>query len=153
MPCHSAIAKNYITLSPDETAEQALKKMRKAKVTVCAVTDDNSKFLGLFSMRILLERLIPVSVAVNDGVQLDIKITAAPGVAKRLQNTKSCNVVDLLEVNPPSVMPDSPIWEGVGMISKYGRPLSVIDNNGKFYGLITYQSLIDELENMKLSDG
>ncbi len=153
MPCHAAIIKKHLTLSADETVEQALKKMKKSKISVCAVIDDDMHFLGMFSLKILLSKLIPVSVAMSNGVQTEVKVPAAPGVAKRLSNAKSSKISELLDSKPPVVLPDAPIWEAVGMITKYSRPLSVVDENGKFHGLITYQSLIDELENIQSSDG
>ncbi len=153
MPCHSAISKNHITLSAQETVEQALKKMKKAKVNVCAVIADDMQYLGMFSIKILLGSLIPVSVAMSNGVQLDVKVRAAPGVAKRLYNAKNNTVAELMDDNIPSLMPDSPMWEAVGLITKYGRPLPVVDNSRKYHGLITYQSLLDELDNIQSSDG
>ncbi len=152
MPCHTAIAKKNITASPSDTVEQVLKDIRKAKVTASAIIDENGIFVGLFSMHILLKDLIPVSVMMADGVEIDIKVTAAPGVAKRLENVKILPVSELMNRKPVTVLPDTPIWEGVSLLTKVGEPLPVVDNSGKFCGLITYESLVNDLESMKLAD-
>jgi len=153
MPCHSAIVKKNITLSPDTPVEKALKTIRKEKVSAIAVIEDDGMFLGLFSMRILLKDLIPVSVIMSGGVKIDIKVTAAPGVAKRLENVKTLPIADLMEKKPVTVFPDTPIWEGVRMLTTgEGEPLPVVDNTGKFCGLITYDSLINDLENIQSTD-
>lgn len=152
MPCHTAITKKNITSSPDDSVEKVLKDIRKAKVSACAIIDENGLFIGLFSMKILLKDLIPVSVAMTDGVEIDIKVTAAPGVAKRLENVKILPVSELMDRNPTTILPDAPIWEGVSLLTKRGEPLSVVDSSDKFQGLITYESLVYDLENVKSAD-
>ncbi len=149
MPCHTAIAKTNITSSPNDSVEKVLKDIKKAKVIASAIIDDDSgEFLGLFSMKIMLKALIPVSVHMSDGIEIDIKVTAAPGVAKRLANVKTLPVSELMDRKPETVMPDTPMWEGVSLLIKRGAPLAVVDNNAKFHGFITYESLVNDLENM-----
>ena len=148
MPCHSAVVKKKVTSSPDDSVEDVLKKIRKEKVSAAAIIDDEGHFLGLFSMKILLQNLLPVSVAMTDGVQIDIKVTAAPGVAKRLENVKTSPVADLMKKKPDTVVPDAPIWEGVSLLTKNGSPLTVVDHSGKFHGFITYESLVENLEDI-----
>ncbi len=153
MPCHSAIVKKNITSSPDSSVEDVLKSIRKAKVHACAVIDDEGLFLGLFSIKILLKDLIPVSVAMAGDVRIDLKVTAAPGVAKRLENSKILPVSELMDRKPAIISPDAPLWEGVSLLINNGSPLPVVDNDGKFCGLITYDSLVEVLENIKPTDG
>lgn len=152
MPCYSAVFSKNVTVTPDVTVEQALKAIKKGKVNAVAVIDDDGVFHGIFSMKVLLSSLIPVSVAVTDGVQLDVKLPAAPGVAKRLANFKSHQVSELMDRHPPSVTPDAPVWEGVSLLTKNGSPLCVLDEKGKFHGLITYESLVDDLGNLETTD-
>ncbi len=152
MPCHSAIMKKSVTVSPEDTVESVLKTIRKAKVSVAGVIDEKGILLGIFSMKALLQNLIPVSVAMADGVQLDIKMTAAPGVAKRLTNMQTLPVSDIMDRKPLTVVPDAPIWEGVSLLVKHGGPLVVADDTGRFHGFITYDSFVEDLENMKTTD-
>ena len=152
MPCHSAILKKIVTASPDDTVEVVLKSIKKGKAQACAIVDKDGLFLGLFSMKILLRNLIPVSVAMTDGVQIDIKVTAAPGVAKRLANVKTLAVSELMDRKPDTVYPDAPIWEGVSVLTKNGSPLPVVDHSGKLHGLITYDSLVNDLESIQSID-
>ncbi|MGH1404368.1 MAG: CBS domain-containing protein [Alphaproteobacteria bacterium] len=152
MPCHSAIEKKSVTAKPDDSVEKTLKAMRKAKATAVAVVDDENVLLGVFSMKILLRNLIPVSVAMADGVQIDVTVQAAPGVAKRLNNVMPLDVAEVMERKPCTVSPDSAIWEGVGFLIKNGTPLCVVDEASKFHGFITYDSLVIDLENMQTTD-
>lgn len=152
MPCHSAIVPKTLTASPDDTVESILKEIKKSKVTGAAVIDENGLLLGLFSMKILLESLIPVSIAMTGDIQIDVKVTAAPGVAKRLGNTKTLPVSEVMDRKPLTILPDAPLWEGVAQLTKKGSPLVVVDQNNKFHGLITYDSLLECLDSMEATD-
>lgn len=152
MPCHAAVVKKNVTVAPDEEIEEVLKSIRKGKVNAVAIVDEDGSFLGFFSMKVLLKNLIPVAVSMANGVQIDVKVTAAPGVAKRLANVKAHPVSELMDRKPHCVSPDSTIWEGVSLLTKYGSPLCVVDDKGRFHGFITYDSLVENLEGMHSPD-
>lgn len=152
MPCHSAIVSKSVSVKPEDTVADVLKAIKKAKLTEASVIDESGVFCGVFSMKILLSSLIPVSVAMSEGVQLDVRLPAAPGVAKRLQNVKSLPVSNIMDRKPATVKPDTPVWEGVSLLTKHGSPLCVIDDKGKFHGLITHESLVEDLGNMETTD-
>lgn len=152
MPCHNAITDKNIIIEPELSVEKALKFLQKNKIATACVVDSDGKLLGLFSQKILLKNLIPVSVVMSDGVHMDVKVGAAPGVAKRLNKTKLLPVRELTERKFISVDPDAPLWEAVSLITRHGGPLAVLDRNEKFCGLITYETLIDALDEMGSSD-
>ncbi len=147
MACYLAIEKNGVMFSPDVTVGEALKLLKKSRTTIASVIDDDGSFMGIFSMRVLLRNLIPVPITTSSGVQIDIKITAAPGVARRLGGLLPLKVTEAIERNPVKVLPDEPMWEVVGRMATHSEPLCVIDEKSKFMGLITYVSLIEELNN------
>jgi len=152
MPCHSAIAKKTVTLSPDDSVEKALKIIKKEKIRATAVIDDDNEFKGTFSLKILLKNLIPVSVIMSQDIQIDIKVEAAPGIAKRMAGVMTLPVSDLMDRKPITILPDEPIWEGVAQLTKHGEPLCVVDDKGKYMGMITYESLVEDLKNTETSD-
>ena len=147
MACHSAIEKKGVALSPKDTVEKALKTLKKRKTTAASVVDEEGNLLGVFSMGILLKNLIPVPITTSSGVHIDMKMTATPGVARRLGGVMPLSVSEVVERNPVKVLPDEPIWEVVGRMVTNCEPLCVVDDSGKFMGLVTYESLIDELTN------
>ncbi len=147
MACYSAIEKKGIVLSPDKTVKKALKLLKKNKVAVAPVIGEEGKFLGVFSMSVLLKNLIPVPITTSSGVQIDMKLSAAPGVGRRLIGILQHKVAEVVERKSVIISPDAPLWEAVGRLTTQCEPLCVVDKNGKFMGLITYESLIDELEN------
>ncbi|MCB1782964.1 MAG: CBS domain-containing protein [Alphaproteobacteria bacterium] len=149
MPCHVAVVDKLITVSPRDSVESVLKIMKKNKIGAVPVVDDKGVLQGVFSMKILLKNLIPVSVVMNDGVQMDIKVGAAPGVAKRLRKVKPLAVEELMDRKVHSVGPDAPIWEGVSLMTSHGGPLAVVDATHKLIGIITYDSLVEALESIQ----
>ncbi len=153
MPCHCAITNKNITISPDYSVEKALKTIKKEKVRALAIIDDDNKFQGFFSLKTLLKNLIPVSVVMSDGLQIDIKVEAAPGIAKRMASAMPLSVFEFMDRKPASVLPDEPIWEGVAKLTKYGEPLCVVDDKGRYLGMITYESLVNDLQNTEITDG
>ena len=152
MPCHSAICKKTVIVSHNDTVENVLQAIKKAKVFAAAVKDDDGNFIGTFSEKVLLNNLIPVSFATSKGVQIDIKVQAAPGIAKRLAKVMPLSVSELMDRKPSTVSPDDPIWQGVATLTKHGEPLCVVDDKGKFLGMITYESLVNDLQDMSTSD-
>lgn len=149
MPCHAATEKKLVVLSPEESVESAINILRQAHVNSAPVVDEGGKLLGLFSFKGLMRNLIPVSVAMTDGIKVDIKVAAAPGVAKRLGRVKPLKVTEVMDRKVLSVSPDDPLWEGVSLLTNYGGPLAVVDDKGKLLGLITYASMLAELEAMQ----
>jgi len=152
MPCHAAIADKAVSIKIDTTIEKAIKAMKKAKAEYAPVTD-NGSLVGILSYHILMKNLLPVSVNMSEGMQVDVNIAAAPGIAKRLRNSMLLTVDTMMERKSfPVVYPETPIWEGVSMMAKTAMPICVIEaETQKYIGLITQSSLLKELQ--RLSDG
>ena len=154
MPCHAAIAEKSLTIKVDTTIEDALKAMKKAKTEYAPVIADDGEILGLLSYHILMKNLLPVSVNMSDGLQMDIKIPAAPGIAKRLRNVMLLTVDTVMERKEfPLVYAETPTWEGVNMMAQTGLPLTVVDaETRKYIGFITQTSLLAELQRLQEGD-
>lgn len=154
MPCHAAIVDKALVLKVDTKISKALKDMKKKGVQSAAVIDGKGALAGFFSYRILMKNLLPVSIAMSDGIQLDVTIPAAPGIAKRLKKVMPLTVETLMErKNFPVVYPETPLWEGVNLIVQTGLPLSVVEGEANTYiGLVTHESALEELERLQNSE-
>ena len=149
MPCHAAISKKYLTLSHDTSVEKALELLAKSKVGAVPVTEKGGVFIGIFSIENLLKNLLPVSVAMADGIQLDVNVAAAPGVAKRLRKVKPLAVSGFLMHKITTVAPGTPLWEGVQVMVRQNGILPVVDaESGKLMGVINELSMMAELERL-----
>ncbi len=153
MPCHSAMTKNMITASPDQTVEDVLALMKKKDVDAVPVVDEDQKLVGVFSIHVLLKNLLPVSVAMADGMQMDIAVQAAPGIAKRLRKVGPLKISELMERKFNTVHPETPLWEGVNLLVQHGSPLLVVESETeKLLGMMTQHSALDELQRLKGSE-
>ncbi len=150
MPCHSAMIKKPVTVLPDQDVEEVIAVLRKNKIDAVAVVDKDGKLEGVFSIQILLENLLPVSVTTGGDVHVDVRVAAAPGVAKRLKKVKPLKVSELMDRKPNAVTPGTPLWEGVKTLVRHGAPLLVVEaETGKFLGMVSEQSAVDELERVQ----
>lgn len=153
MPCHAAIAEKTITLAPDHEVEKAIKELQKKKQEAAAVVNKDGEVEGLFSLNIVMKNLLPVSVAMSDGIQLDVTVRAAPGIAKRLRKVYPLPVSDIMERKFNTVGPETPIWEAVNQLVTSSTPLLVTEGeNKKYLGLLTAQSAMDELKRLEESE-
>lgn len=153
MPSHAAIAENPLTFAPDMEVEKALKELKKKKLESAAIVNENGEVEGVFSLPIVMKNLLPVSVAMADGIQLDVTVRAAPGIAKRLKKVHPLAVSELMERKFNTVYPETPIWEAVNYLVSSNGPLIVVEGeNNKFLGMVTAQSAMDELDRLQESE-
>ncbi len=150
MSIQTAITKTFVSVSPGDSVEDALKSLKKAKIDSAPVLDEQGRLLGVFSLQILMKNLLPVSVPMNDGIELGITIPAGPGIAKRLNKVHFLNVADIMERKVNAITAETPIWEAINYLVQHGSPLVVVDyQSGKALGLMTSQSALDELNRLK----
>ena len=153
MPSHAAIAEKSLSFSPDTEVEKALKEMKKKKQDEAAIVNKDGEIEGVISLAIIMKNLLPVSVAMSDGIQLDVKVRAAPGVAKRLKKIYPLMVSDIMERKFASIYPETPIWEAVNHLVNNTGPLVVVEGeNNKFIGMINSQSAMEELQRLQESE-
>jgi CBS-domain-containing membrane protein len=155
MPSHAAMIEKPLKFSPDMEVEKAIKALQKSKQVAAGVVDEKGKLIGLFSLQVVLQSLLPVSVAMNDGITLDIPIRAAPGIAKRLKKINPLTVNEIMKRDKLNVVyPETPIWECVNRLLTHGSPVMVIDSSeNTFLGMINDRSAMDELQRLQESEG
>lgn len=151
MPCKDAILANPIVGHPDQKVEELMAVLEENHIRCAPVIDkDTKKLLGLFGLDHVMKALLPVSATMEDGLQrLDFVIGAAPGVAKRLRKLKPRLVQEVMERDCRVVHPDTPTWEAVRLLVKYGSPIPVVnEENGVLVGIISEQSALADLKNI-----
>ena len=150
MPCHGAMIelKDIIAVKPDMTIEAVMKLLNKKKLRTVPVIDDDNVLVGMFSTKILLRHLLPVSVTMQDGLQrLGFIKGAAPSVGKRLSKIKKEKIEQYVDKEPVVLHTEIALWEAIRYLTAHGSPLPVIDTKtGKLEGLISDQSMLELLE-------
>ena len=153
MPSHAAITEQFLALLPNTEVEKALKELKKKKLESAIVINDKGQVEGTFSLQGVMKNLLPVSVAMEDGIQLDITVRAAPGIAKRLRKVYPLKVSELMDHKVQAVAPETPIWEVINYLVSHNDSLWVIEpESGKCLGMITAQSAMDELKRLQESE-
>lgn len=148
MPCIDAIDKKALTFASDMVVEDALAKLKKAKAAVAVVLDQDGQAAGLFSVKGLLQNLMPVSLPVGGGGEIPaIKLDAAPGVAKRLRRLYPLTVGEVMDRQLFVVDPSARLIEAIRRLIEYGALAVIVGNEDDGYlGLITESSVMDRLE-------
>lgn len=153
MSSRAAMNDKFLSASPGDGVEKTLNAMKKAGVSMIPVVDETGAAVGVFTIDLVLENLLPLSVAMNDGTQLDVRIGAAPGIAKRLKKVLPLSVGDLMSRKFGAVYPETPLWETVNQIVMNGKPLVVVEpQSGKALGIIDSRTAFDELNRLKDND-
>lgn len=150
MTCSLALIKVPISINSNMSLADATSLLHKNNIRCAPVLDESGKFLGLFSFHSLFTSLLPVAVRMEGGLdQLDFVGGSAPGIAKRLKKNSSNNILDHLDKEKPILTDETPMWEGVRVLVKFGSPIPITDKSGKFIGIITEQSCLAVLEGLQ----
>lgn len=153
MPCSAAMTDKSLTFPPDTEVEKVLKEMKKKKVDCAAIVNGDGIIEGVFSISGLIRNILPVSVSVAGGLQMDVTVRAAPGIAKRLRKVYPLAVADLMDRKFPAVYPQTPIWECVNLLASQSLPVCVVEGeSNRFLGMITAVSALEELQRMQESE-
>lgn len=147
MPCIDAIIENSVMFSPATTVEKAMAMLKQARMDFGVVLDDDNKPVGVFSVRVLLQDVMPVAVPGMGGVVID----AAPGIAKRLNKVKNRQVREVMDNNMLTLKMNTRIAEGIKTVTEYKTPVLILDEEGGFEGVISEQSLLNYLEKQSYS--
>ena len=146
MTCSKIMNSHPLTLTPDTTVGEALDCMRKAGVRAAAVTDSSGTVMGLFSLRNLMETILPVSMSSDDSPLSGIVVNNAPGLQLRMQKVMMQTVAAVMDRRFSSVYPDTAQTQAARMIANNGESVIVLDEDtGRLHGMISDQCLVDGL--------
>lgn len=145
MSCHDIMDKKPLTFTPDVTVEDALMKMRSRDVRTAVVINDSDVAVGLFSLRNLMETILPVSMTSDSGMQ-SVTFNSAPGLDMRLQKVLMEPLSVVMDRRFPSVYPDTPEAEAARLIVNNGDSVVVLDEDTeRLLGMISDQDLVEGL--------
>lgn len=148
-PCSDAMIrdKDVLTLSPDATVEEALKIFEDNDIRTIPVIDKDGKIAGLFGLKELLFALLPASVRMENGLEnLEFLMGADAGIAKRLKKLHAVPVNEIMNKKPVTAHEDTATIEALRLMALEGSPVLIADEkNGKFLGMISRKSLIQDL--------
>lgn len=149
MSTSTSRTEKFLAFAPGDSVQRAIDDLKKNKVEAAPVVDEDGRLLGVFSLTALMKNLLPVSVPVAGGIMMDVKISAAPGIAKRLAKVNTLTVGELMDHKVNAITPDTPIWETVNVLLQYGGPVVIVEpGTGIVRGVLTAESIMNELSKM-----
>lgn len=150
MPFSDAFITTVVSVHPDKTVKEALSILQQHNLRKLPVVDDSQRLVGMFGTSTILKKLLPVAATMEDGLQrLDFVLGTAPGSAKRLRKIMPDPVSTVMDDKVAVAYPNTPAWEGIRLLVKYGSPLPVVEpKTGKLVGIVSDQSTIKTLEQL-----
>lgn len=145
MPCKEAMTTEVLTARPDQKVSEAVTLMDTHGIRAMPVVDSRNDLVGIFGFDPLLRSLLPVSLGIGDHDGLDLRLDyvlhSSSGVAQRLAGLMDRSVEDVMSKDLYTAHPETPLWEGVRLLVKYGSPLPVVRENSMFLlGIMTAQT-------------
>ena len=158
MPCRDAMITEVYNIRPEQSVEEAMHIMSENQVRALIVLNDNDAVVGIFDIRDLMVDILPISASFkipelrvkNIDAHLDQIQGSTPWVQRRLEQTYTKPVKDVMNTHFYNSHPDAPLREAIRLMTKYGSPLPVLDSEtNKMIGIITMQSALAALLDIK----
>jgi CBS-domain-containing membrane protein len=142
-PIQHMVVEDVVVLKPEDTVEKAMNLLQEHGVRNIPVVNENHEYLGMFSSRNIIEHLVPMVSFLGESI--GYAVGAAPDLAERMTEFKPLKVEQFTDKNTYKITPDTHTMEALRALVKYGSPLPVIDEAGKFVGLISEQKAVESL--------
>jgi CBS domain-containing protein len=146
---HAIIVRVH-TVKPEQTVQEALDLLRKFSIRCLPVVGGDKHYHGIFTFETVFRQLLPMAVRMEGGLDnVDFISGTAPGSAKRLRKIAQLKVGEVMLTETPRVHPDTPTWEMLRLLAKFGSPIPVVDEiTEKFLGIVSDQSVLSSLEDV-----
>lgn len=132
------------TLAPDCPVGEALRRLAETRLQAFPVVDGAGRLLGTVSAVTILRRALPPYVVSGELREVGFAPDLVE-VGRRLAALRAQPVSDVLDPDPPTVRPDTPLLEcGALMLhrAKTGFALPVVGDGGRLVGLIAPWDLV-----------
>ncbi len=136
-----------ITISPDCSIGETVRRFRDARLQACPVVDPAGKFLGIVTIWQVLSRALPSYILSGD--LADVRFAPDLGqFHERLTNLRDQPVDAILERNPPIVRPSDSVLECAAKFlstPKAVHLLPVVDETNRLLGVVAPMDVIKEI--------
>lgn len=134
-----------VCLDPDASLLEALHLLLERGVNHLPVCNQG-KWAGLLDINDILGELLPVSARgehglpdlrfVGDGTQL---------IADHVKSLANIKVRAARLLDLPTLDEDTPLLEAALLLHRHGKPLPVVDRDGRFKGMLSRRTLLGHL--------
>jgi len=139
------MTRNVITVNENDTLLEAVKTLRKNRVSGAPVLNEKGEVVGIISEADLLRVLEGFSWYSKFLRFLHI-LDENEEVQKDFEKASSMKVVDIMSKNPKTVKVDDSIYDAASIMHSNGfNRLPVVDENGKLVGIVARANIIASL--------
>jgi len=143
------MSKNVITISPEESINDAIEKMAKNNISGLIVVDNN-KVVGVISesdvLKVLGSEFPEIKASANLTFSILLLLEGGVKMIREMKKIGKLKVKDVMSKKVFFVKPEDTILEAARMMSKKDvRRLPVIDEDGKLVGVISRTDILRAL--------
>jgi CBS domain-containing protein len=143
------MSKNVITISPEESINDAIEKMAKNNISGLIVVDNN-KVIGVISesdvLKVLGSEFPEIKASANLTFSILLLLEGGVKMIREMKKIGKLKVKDVMSKKVFFVKPEDTILEAARMMSKKDvRRLPVIDEDGKLVGVISRTDILRAL--------
>jgi CBS domain-containing protein len=143
------MSKNVITISPEESINDAIEKMAKNNISGLIVVDNN-KVVGVISesdvLKVLGSEFPEIKASANLTFSILLLLEGGVKMIREMKKIGKLKVKDVMSKKVFFVKPEDTILEAARIMSKKDvRRLPVIDEDGKLVGVISRTDILRAL--------
>jgi len=150
MDCRTMMAPIETGLFADDPAGKAIEYMVEGRRGLMPVTERDGTFIGLISGDSLIHALIPKSISAMSRVKRGMRHASyldesAEEMQERLDAVRAKTIGELADRHVKTVHPETPLIDGLILISGKQYLVPVVDKKHKLLGVISFFSVLDGL--------
>jgi CBS domain-containing protein len=147
MKCLDVMTAPPLTLQRDEPVAAAVERMLAHRLSSLPVTDDRSRYLGVFRLRRFLGLMLPKAATVDHLIE-DVSFVSEgiDDLKRRLAAVRDQAVAKHVDDTLPTLRPDMPLAEVLLLLYRSGNTLPVVEKpGGKLLGVVTSWDVLDRM--------
>lgn len=150
MDCKTMMAPIKTSLFADDPAGKAIDFMVEGRMGLLPVTERDGSFTGLISGDSLIHALLPKSISAMSRVKRGMRHASyldesAEEMQERLSAVRAQTIGELADRHVKTVHPETPLIDGLILISGKQYLVPVVDKANKLLGVISFFSVLDGL--------
>ena len=143
MYVRDALVSNPVTVSPDEPFTELVAKLLSSPQAKAAVLDAERRVIGVVGVHDVLRKIVPHYLDLDQKL---MEVMHEGYVEERLLRLTGLVAGDLMTAKVDCVTLDDTMIKAVSMIvEKRRKSLPVIDDEGRFIGIVTRRSILERV--------
>lgn len=149
MTAATIMDRDHASLKAHHRIRAAAECIMERRYRSVPVTDDDGRYLGVFSVNCLLQQVIPKAAIMEDGLEnLGFVTDSLADLHQRFREVKDQPVSICMSHDVPIVHPDTPLMETLLLLYRNRTSLPVVErDSGRLVGMVTYWGVGEKILN------